>query len=69
MKNHSKMEIMEKLKKIVCKTVSFFFPSESVLCLAIGATIAVDWCGKLRCISKPHVGCNNPAVDGVSAKT
>lgn len=39
-----------------------------MLCLAIGAAMAVDYCGKMRCAKKPHVACNSPAANKVSEK-
>lgn len=45
--------------------ISHFF-LKSVLCLAIGATMAVDYCKNMKCEKKPHVACNSPAANGVS---
>lgn len=46
-----------------------FFPFyfESVLFLAIGTAVAVDYCKNMRCAEKPHVACNSPAANDVSA--
>lgn len=51
---------------IIKYVLNFHFFLKSVLCLAIGATMAVDYCKNMKCEKKPHVACNSPAANGVS---